>query len=56
MSREDYVELCVYLQSNPDNKTYFQTKYGIKKLLQLMATDQPCYLLLNIYIDNNPSF
>jgi len=56
MNREHFVDLCAYLQSSPDHKIYFQQQYGIKKMLEFMDQDKPCYLLLNIYVENNPSF
>jgi hypothetical protein len=56
LNKENFVGFCVYLNGNQDFKTYFQKHYGVKTIMEFLEKDLPCYLLLNIYIENNPLF
>jgi hypothetical protein len=55
-NRENFVALVVYLQTAPDAKIYFQKHYGVKKIITMLKDNQPCYLLLNIFCENNLVF
>lgn len=55
-TRENFVALVVYLQTEESAKLYFQKNFGIKTIMTYLKDNKPCYLLLNIFLDQNPVF